>query len=118
MNTVIEALRELRAVLKGVQGVRFHPDLGAVISPPATALTPPRLQRKLQGAQPTTVTFQVAVIVGNSPDAVDQLLEFEQLVVDAVESLPAMTVTDTNPGRWPSGGAELYALLLDVDCAL
>lgn len=118
MNVIEAALEAVYEALANISGVRLYRGVGVQIDPPATAVGPPRLQRELMGSDPTTATFQVAVIVAQTEDAMVELLRLEPLVAAALDQLSNVSVGDSNPGTWPAGGVDLPAYLIDVDVAL
>jgi hypothetical protein len=112
--TPLEAADQLFAALATVGGVPPFRGVGVTLAPPASAVSPPRLTRGAYGPDPTEATFQVAVVVARSMDAMDLLLRLEPLVVAAVYEHTQASVGDSSPGTWPSGGVDLPAYLIDV----
>ena len=116
--TPLEAADALFAALKSVDGVPTFRGVGVLLSPPATAVGPPRIVRGAYGPDPTEATFQVGIVVARTPAAMDELLRWEPLVVAALFDLTEASVGASVPGTWPSGGVDLPAYLIDVDFPL
>ena len=116
--SVQQALEDLYSALGRVEGVRPHRGLGVVISPPASVVSLPTLERGSRSTEPTNATFTVALIVAVSERAGEELLRLEQLVVDEIDTLPNVSVGTSAPGSWPVSGVDLPAYLIPVEVAV
>lgn len=119
--TVREAALELETALKGVDGVNYYRDPGAVIDPPATALGAPALAWETYGdgitpPEPTSATFPVYVIARADDRFMETLWDLVPAVAAALESVTDAVTPAADPGAYNSGGVQLpcYELLAEM----
>lgn len=113
-----EARAAIGAALTEVDGVRFYPDYGASIDPPATKVGLPALQFETGCPDPTSATFVVHLIDAASDYGLDRLMDLVPSVVAAIESLPEAVVTSALPSVWGYGGPDLPMYDITVEVAL
>jgi hypothetical protein len=113
-----DVLDELMAALKAVPGVRAYEDPGASVDPPATVLGPPTFTWDGYRPEPTSATFNLALVSQADDRALRRLLVHLPDVRAAVESLPSAVVRTATPGTLAAGGSELPAYLIQIEVAL
>jgi len=120
MSGVTTAADELEAAVGRVEGVRLYRDpAGAVASPPAVMVGPPRLTWESVCSEPTEATFVVYVLAAMNERAVAQLWELVPAVAAAIdEHVRAASVIEANPGVFNAGGRELPSYEITVEVAL
>lgn len=118
MSVVKDMVDQLIEALKTVDGLRVYQEVGASESPPMAVLGPPSLTWEVYDTEPTSATFQVAVVVAMNERALERLWEFAPLVAAAVDTVPNAAVIRADPGAFESGGAKLPAYNITVECSL
>ncbi|MEV7263974.1 hypothetical protein AB0N38_10525 [Micromonospora aurantiaca] len=114
MSTVVEAAEALAAALRGVEGVRYVPDLAAVVEPPATALGPPALTWDAYCVEPTEARFIAYVVVARDERALPRLWDLVPRVAAALDAVPDAVVRRADPGLYPSGELPCYQIQVEV----
>lgn len=118
MNAYADAVAALRAALSGVEGVRHHSDTGKTVQPPATLLGPPTFAYETYTADPSTATVVVALVVKAGDDGDARLLALLPAVTAAIHNNTDAVVLTATPGSWTTGGSDLPAYLIELECSL
>lgn len=113
-----DVVAALEAALKTVPGVRYYGDPGARVDPPGVVLQPPSFRWEGYSSDPTTATFQVALVAQADDRALRRLLAHLPAITAAVDTVPDAVVTSATPGTLTAEIGALPAYLIEIEVSL
>lgn len=114
MTTLADALQTLQTAAATVGGLNVY-KLGDTVTPPGVIFNVPSLEASTFAPYLIEATFECYLVVALDSYAVDNLLEYAQLLFTALESGTGAVVTSVQPGTFSGDGTnECPAYLFTV----
>lgn len=111
MRAVIEST--LKPLVDGDYKLRNVP-FGAAVQPPATVVGPPIINWTAYDDEPTDADFAVYVVVAFDERTVDNLIDYAEPVVAALETIPGVAVTSVAPTTYAPADLPCYMITLNA----